>query len=167
MRIRIIGGCGSGKTYISKLVSTRMNIPHIQTDNLVWNRSNETKHPVDIRDRMLDDIVRQDHWIIEGVHQKWGHSSFEEADYIFIIQTNYLVQSWRTIKRFVKTRLGLEEGNYKQGVKDLFIMMFVWNRGYNKDLERIIDLTLPFREKRYIVKNNMDILKILGLEALP
>lgn len=106
MKIRIIGGCGSGKTYIAQLISVNLGIPHIQTDNLVWNRSNNTKYPDEVRDRLLAEVLRSEAWIIEGVHYRWGYNSFQEADYIFIIRNHWLTQDLRTIKRFVATRLG-------------------------------------------------------------
>ncbi|MNC63257.1 hypothetical protein D3C81_1986190 [compost metagenome] len=74
MKIRIIGGCGSGKTYIAQLISANLGIPHIQTDNLVWNRANNTKYPVEERDRKLAEVLGSETWIIEGVHYKWGYN---------------------------------------------------------------------------------------------
>ncbi|SEM51156.1 hypothetical protein [Paenibacillus sp. OV219] len=53
MRIRIVGGCGSGKTYIAGQLAKRYGIPHIQTDNLVWDRSDDSKYPEAIRDRRI------------------------------------------------------------------------------------------------------------------
>ncbi|AIQ63468.1 hypothetical protein PSTEL_10610 [Paenibacillus stellifer] len=57
MKIRIIGGCGSGKIYIAQLISANLGIPHIQTDNLVWNRVNNTKYPVEERARKLAEVL--------------------------------------------------------------------------------------------------------------
>lgn len=161
MRIRIVGGCGSGKTYISRQLAKHYGIPHIQTDNLVWDRSDDTKFPVAARDKMLAEIVRQSSWIIEGVHHKWGTSSYAEADYIFVIRSPLYVQNLRTLKRFVKTRLGLEPCNYKQDLRNL-LAMFEWNRNFERDhMQHILELTEEFRTKRYIVKRNTDILHIL------
>lgn len=163
MKIRIIGGCGSGKTYIARLISSELNIVHIQTDNLVWNRMNNTKYPEDIRDQILGDILKKDSWIIEGVHHKWGVSSFSEADYIFIIRPNLMVRNWRTLKRFIKTRLGLEERNYTQDFQNLLVM-FGWNKDFEQEnVGKILEITSEYEYKRYIVKDNKEILKILNL----
>ncbi|MBY9080227.1 hypothetical protein KIH86_02555 [Paenibacillus sp. HN-1] len=162
MKIRIIGGCGSGKTYIAQLISAKLGIPHIQTDNLVWNRANNTKYPVEERDRLLAEVLRNEAWIIEGVHYKWGYNSFQEADYILIIRNHRLIQDWRTIKRFVKTRLGLEASNYTQRLNNLFVMLFIWNRNFRReDMKRILELTSVFRHKRYIIKSNREIMNII------
>lgn len=163
MRIRIIGGCGSGKTYIAKLLSEKLGIPHYQTDNLVWDRTTNTKFPEEVRDRMLQEIVDKDEWIIEGVHHRWGQSSFLEADYVFIIEPDRIIQNIRTVKRFIKTRLGLEQANYKQTFRDLMTMTFIWNRSFRRDMKDILEITSQVQDNRHIVKNNMDILKILNL----
>jgi adenylate kinase family enzyme len=163
MKIRIIGGCGSGKTYIARILSNKLGITHVQTDNLVWNRSDDTKYSEEIRDRMLCEIINQESWIIEGVHHKWGYGSFKEADYIFIIKPRLLVQNWRTFKRFVKTNLRLEERNYTQDFKNLFVMIG-WNNDFEQEnMGKIMKITSEFITKRYIVKNNKDILKILNI----
>lgn len=164
MKIRIIGGCGSGKTYIARLISKKLNIPHTQTDNLVWDRSDDTRYPVEIRDRMLEDVVSQSSWIIEGVHHKWGASSFAEADFIFIVRPSLAVQNWRTIKRFVKTRLKLEERNYTQDFKNLIVMLG-WNRDFeHNNMKAILEMTSQYGTKRHIVHDNREILTILKLE---
>lgn len=166
MRIHIIGGCGSGKTYIAKRLSKELGIEHYQTDNLVWDRSdpnNHIKYPKSIRDELLQNIILQDSWIVEGVHQEWVHSSFAEADYIFIIKPSLFIRNRRTLTRFIKTRLGMEERNYTQDIKNLLVM-FRWNRDFErKKIYDILEATSRFAEKRHIVKSNMDILKLLNI----
>lgn len=161
MKIRIIGGCGSGKTFIAKQLSKQYGIPHFQTDNLVWNRTNNKKYPEETRDRMLNEILERDSWILEGVHHKWGQKSFTQANFIFIINPTTYIQNWRVIKRFIKTRFNLEERNYTQDLKNLKVMI-AWNRKYKRiDIKRILELTAEHKNKRYIVKDNKEILKIL------
>ncbi len=105
-----------------------------------------------------------DSWIIEGVHYKWGSESFRQADFIVLIRPNRVTQDWRVVRRFVKTRLGLEQGNYKQTFRNLNEMLFKWNRKYVRaDLPRIMELTEEYRHKRIIVKNNQEILQWFSL----
>lgn len=73
MKIRIIGPCGSGKTYIAKELSRKYNTPYYELDNLIWNRTEvQRRNSIEVRDALLMDILRKDSWIIEGVHYKWG-----------------------------------------------------------------------------------------------
>lgn len=38
IRIRIIGVCGSGKSYIARELSIKYGLPCYETDNFVWER---------------------------------------------------------------------------------------------------------------------------------
>ncbi|WP_238652409.1 hypothetical protein [Paenibacillus piscarius] len=161
IRIRIIGGCGSGKTYIAKLLAGTYGIPYYETDNFVWDRSGDNiRNTPETRDAQLARTVASESWIIEGVHHKWGMESFREADLIFLILPNAYIQDARVIRRFVRTRLGLEQGNYKQTFKGLRKMLFEWNRGFRKEsIPEILELTEPYRAKRIIVRHNREILR--------
>ncbi|SDN00703.1 hypothetical protein SAMN05216191_12345 [Paenibacillus jilunlii] len=165
IRIRIIGGCGSGKSYTARELSKRYGVPYFETDNFVWDRSTPyCRNTPEVRDAQLAEIVAMDSWIIEGVHYKWGSESFRQADFIVLIRPNRVTQDWRVVRRFVKTRLGLEQGNYKQTFRNLNEMLFKWNRKYVRaDLPRIMELTEEYRHKRIIVKNNQEILQWFSL----
>lgn len=134
MKIRIIGSCGSGKTYMARRLATKYGLPHIETDNLVWDRSEPNKrYPEEVRDSMLQDIVAGPDWVIEGVHHKWGQESFTEADLIFIIRPHALLRDIRVVRRFIKTRMGMERSNYKQTFRNLYEMLLVWNREFDRE----------------------------------
>ncbi|MWV44281.1 hypothetical protein GRF59_11615 [Paenibacillus sp. HJL G12] len=163
IRIRIIGSCGSGKSFIARECSRMLGIPHYETDNFVWERGEvQRKFPPETRDRLLREAVQSEAWIIEGVHHKWGKESFEHADIIFIISPNRLVRDFRILRRFVRTRLGMERANYKQSIKNLFVMTFEWNRGFDRvAMKEITQLTEPYKRKRIIVKSNQEIIKYI------
>lgn len=163
IKIRIIGACGSGKSYIARTLSKKYQINYFETDNFVWDRTlSNCRYPNDIRDKKLNEIVMTDAWIIEGVHHKWGVESFEKADLIFIIKPNKYVRNFRVIQRFIRTRLGLEQSNYKQSFKNLYEMIFIWNKGFDKEsIKEIMELTDGIG-KRFIVKDNKEIIKYIA-----
>lgn len=163
IRIRIIGSCGSGKSYIARECSRMLGIPHYETDNFVWERGEvQRKFPPETRDRLLREAVGTESWIIEGVHHKWGQESFEHADVIFIISPNRLVRDARILRRFVRTRLGLEPANYKQSLGNLRMMLLEWNKGFDRvSMNEIMGLTQPYAFKRIIVKKNEEIVKYI------
>jgi adenylate kinase family enzyme len=160
IKIRIIGACGSGKSYIAKELSKKYKIKCFETDNFVWDRTLENcKYPIEVRDKKLNEVVMTEAWIIEGVHYKWGIESFEQADLIFIIIPNKYVRNLRVIQRFIKTRLGFEQWNYKQSFKNLYEMLFIWNKGFDKEnIKEILELTEGNSEKRIIVQDNKEIM---------
>lgn len=169
MKIRIIGPCGSGKTYIAKELSRKYSVPYYELDNLIWNRTEEEQHrnPVEVRDALLMDILQQDSWLIEGVYYKWGMDSFRQADIIVIIKPNKLATQFRVVRRFVRTRLGIESANYKQTLHNLYTMLFVWNKDYfAKSLPAIMKLTDEYERKRVIIANNRELLNRIERRAL-
>ncbi|WP_310831712.1 hypothetical protein [Paenibacillus pedocola] len=169
IKIRIIGGCGSGKSYIARELSGRYGIPCYETDNFVWERGPvDSRRSPEVRDARLLEAVAGKEWIIEGVHYKWGIESFRQADLIFVITPNKYVRDMRVVQRFIKTNLGLEQRNYRQSLQNLYVMLFEWNRGFDREgLLKIMELTGEFAAKRIVVKNNRDILKYVGEYAKP
>lgn len=159
MKIRIIGACGSGKSYLARELSNKYGVKSYETDNLVWDRSVENlRYPVEVRDAKLVGILDQPSWILEGAHYKWGEESFRRADLIIILTPNKLLRDCRVITRFIKTRMGFEQANYRQSFKNLFEMIFVWNRGYDQEgIHRILEMTDHLSNKRVIVKNNKEL----------
>ncbi|MFC5528724.1 hypothetical protein [Cohnella yongneupensis] len=145
---------------MARALSKEFGIRHYETDNLVWDRTEDNlRYTTEQRDTMLAEIIGGDSWIIEGVHYKWGQDSFKEADVIYIFRPNRLLRELRVCARFVKTRLGIEKGNYKQSLRSLYTMIMDWNRGYDKQgMRDILALTEIYVDKRIIVRRNAHIL---------
>lgn len=161
MKIHLVGGCASGKTYIAKVMSAELGIPSFALDDLMWTEQDGKKYPDHVRDQSLLAILAQDDWIIEGVYHKWVFSSFEQADVIFVIQPPLFVRHYRTVKRFIRARLGLAPMGYRQSFKDLGRMLR-WNIKYEKaNLPAIVAVTDPFANKRFIVRDNLQVMEIL------
>lgn len=158
-KIRIIGACGSGKSHLARELSRKYELECYETDNLVWDRNAENlRYPVEVREAKLAEILDQPSWILEGAHYKWGEESFRRADLIIILTPNKLLRDCRVITRFIKTRMGFEQANYRQSFKNLFEMIFVWNRGYDQEgIHRILEMTDRLSHKRVIVKNNKEL----------
>lgn len=160
-KIHIIGGAGSGKSYIANKLSNYLNIPLYELDNFFWNKESEHikgKVPDDIRDAKLNKVLKEDSWIIEGVFYSWLGKSFEDANLIFVLKPTIFLQDFRIIKRFLKRKLGFEKIIQKETLKSV-IKLIKWNHQYNKDIDNNI---LPFIKKHsyktIIVKNNKDIM---------
>lgn len=133
-RIHIIGSVGSGKTTLAKELSTILNYPFYELDNVVCIRgkSGDIRRTEKEREDYLNSIINSKTWIIEGVHnENWVANSFRYADIIIFLDTNYVIRTYRIIKRFVFQILRLEDSNYKPTFK-IFLKMFKWNRYFEE-----------------------------------
>ncbi|MGN7478551.1 DNA topology modulation protein FlaR [Solibacillus silvestris] len=133
-RIHIIGSVGSGKTTLAKEISSRLDIPHYELDNVVWirHKSGDIRRTEQEREEYLNSILQSDSWIIEGTHnEEWVSNCFHSAEVIFFLDTKYSIRTYRIIKRFLKQKLRLEKANYKPTV-EIFFKMFKWNRYFEE-----------------------------------
>lgn len=164
-KIHIIGGPGSGKSYMAKLISNKMNIKNYDLDNIFWDNSTDTfgtKADTKIRDKKLNDILLKESWIIEGVYYSWLSDSFDKANIIIVLKTNVYIRDYRIIKRFLMRKMGLTPRNKKETLKGL-VNLLKWNHKYDKrnmvEAEEIID---QYRDKKIIIKNSREMRAFLN-----
>lgn len=101
-KIHIIGSVGSGKTTLARELSSKLNVPFYELDNVVWKRHKEhedIRRTEKEREEYLNTLISSDTWIIEGIHnEEWVTNSFRNADLIFFLDTNYSVRTYRIIR---------------------------------------------------------------------
>jgi len=133
-RIHIIGSVGSGKTTLAREISSWLNIPYYELDNVVWirHKSGDIRRTEQEREEYLNSILQSESWIIEGIHNEdWVSNCFQSADLIIFLDTKYSIRTYRIIKRFLKQKLRLEKSNYKPTL-EIFFKMFKWNRYFEE-----------------------------------
>ena len=160
-KIHIIGSVGSGKTTLAKRLSKQLGIPYFELDNVVWKRgeTEDSRRTEQERDAYLQSIVLMEEWIIEGVHNEdWVSKSFQEADMIVFLDTNYFIRTFRIIKRFIKQKLGIENANYKPSFS-IFLKMFKWNRYFEEvSKPNFFNKYRIYQEKIMVVPNSKVVL---------
>lgn len=168
MKIHIIGCSGSGKTYLAKALSEKYNIPHYDLDDIQWDNhsgSYGTKMPVEKRTELLNNILENNHWIIEGVYYAWVGRCFEEADKIFVLDMPKRIYIYRIIKRSVKRKLGHEKGK-KETLKSVYNLLKWTNTFQSKSMVEIKKILSAYPEKTVWLKCKKDIQNALNLEKL-
>ena len=149
MKIHIIGGPGSGKTFLAQKLSRELGIRHYDLDDLQWdNRSDAygVKRTPEERDRLLADVLHQKDWIIEGVYYAWCQQCFADADQIYVLRVPRYRYRYRIIRRFVRRKLGLEQGK-KETLKSL-AQLLKWADRYQRiNLVEIRKLLVPYSDK--------------------
>jgi adenylate kinase family enzyme len=160
-KIHIIGSVGSGKTTLARTLSSKLNVPFYELDNVVWKRckSGDIRRSEEERDEYLNNIISSDAWIIEGVHYKWVFQSFQNAELIIFLDTDYSKRTFRIIKRFILQKIGLEKANYKPTFK-MFRRMFGWNADFESESKpEILNMLSQYNDKLIILKDNTEIKK--------
>ena len=149
MKIHIIGCSGSGKTYLAKQLSEKLDIPHFDLDDIQWDNSiggYGIKMPPEKRDRLLCDILQNDNWIIEGVYYSWVGKAFEDADRIYVLDMPKHLYKFRIIKRSIRRKLGIEKGK-KETLKSVFDLLKWTDTFQNKNMPEIKRMLEKYSDK--------------------
>lgn len=159
MRIHIIGGSGTGKTYLAKRLSAKFNIPHFDLDDLFWDNTSSqygVKMPVEKRTNMLNDILRKRDWIIEGIYYDWLDESFKEADTIILLDIPKSVYQFRIIRRFFKRKIGVERSK-KETFTSLVNLLKWTDKFQSRNLPQIYTKLSDYPEKTIILHSKLEV----------
>ena len=149
MKIHIIGGPGSGKTFLAEKLSKELGISHFDLDDLQWDNKSASygvKRSSDERDRLLNDVLSHNDWIIEGVYYAWCQQCFADADRIYVLNVPRYKYRYRIIRRFVRRKLGLETGK-KENLKSLRELLKWADKYQTVNLVEIRKLLIPYLDK--------------------
>ncbi len=134
-RIHVLGGPGSGKTYIAAKIAAALGIQAHDLDDLFWDPSAPTysvRVDWEKRDQALAALVMQDTWIIEGAYYKWLTPSFERADLIIILNPSVWLRDLRIVKRSALHLFGRSHATKKETFASLLNLIH-WNHTYEKN----------------------------------
>ena len=148
MKIHIIGGPGSGKSFLADRLSRQLGIPHYDLDDLQWDNAagyGTNREPQE-RDALLRQILQQEDWIIEGVYHKWCGQCFADADRIYLLEVPRYRYRTRILRRFFRRKLGLEKGK-KESLRSLAALLRWADKYQNVQLPEIRKLLLPYSFK--------------------
>jgi hypothetical protein len=113
-RIMIVGGPGSGKTWLAQRLGRRYELPVHAVDDEVWDRHGVLRAPDDI-DARVRQLTAHDKWIIEGGNTRTYADRIQRADAIIRL----VPPIWRRLLRVFR-RDGLN------------IELLRWTRRYDK-----------------------------------
>lgn len=149
MKIHIIGGPGSGKSFLAEKLSKELGISHFDLDDLQWDNKSASygvKRSPEERDRLFNDVLSHNDWIIEGVYYAWCQQCFADADRIYVLNVPRYKYRYRIIRRFVRRKLGLEKGK-KENLKSLRELLKWADKYQTVNLVEIRKLLMPYSDK--------------------
>ena len=134
-KIVIIGSPGAGKSTFARKLSSILKIKVIHLDRVFW-RSRWKEKPIDTRIDILEKIVREKQWIIEGTYLGASEPRLNAADTIIFLDIYPAMCLQRIIKRHHEYR-GCSRRDIPEGCKD------------KPNLIRILKVMIfPFRGRR-------------------
>ncbi len=146
-KIVIIGSAGAGKTTLARKLGYQLHIKVVHLDRLFWKRvwKRETKDnwkgkTKDTRIDILDKLVREKQWIIEGTYLSSSEPRLNAADTIIFLDIAPLVCLLRIIRRHHKYRM-CSRRDIPEGCTDKLTLLRMW---------RVI--VFPLREGRELKK---------------
>jgi len=102
-KIAIIGAPGAGKTTLARKLHRILNIKVLHLDRLFWKPGWQSIDGA-TRIGIMQDIIREKQWIIEGTYLNSSEPRLNEADTIIFFDTPVHVCLSRVIKRHRKDR---------------------------------------------------------------
>lgn len=159
MKIHIIGGSGTVKTYLANLLSAKYNVPHYDLDDLFWDNSANQygiKMPENKRNEMLNRILRNEDWIIEGVYYSWLADSFEKADTIIVLDIPKKIYKYRIIRRFIKRKIGIEHGK-KETLKSVKSLLKWTDKFQKENLPQIRTVLNNYANKTILLHSKREV----------
>ena len=163
MKIHIIGCSGSGKTYLANALAKKYNIPHFDLDDIQWDNNAEeygTKRPLEERNALLQEILNNNEWVIEGVYYTWVQQSFDEADKIYVLDMPRYLYKSRIIVRSIKRKLGIQQGK-RETLKSVYNLL-KWTETFrNKNLKEIKTILDKYENKVIWLSSKKDVSEII------
>lgn len=102
-RILIIGSPGSGKSRLSVLLGTKLNLPVVHLDKLFW-LDGWTSRDKEEFDSLLLKELEKDKWIIDGNFKRTLELRLKYADSVILLNYPSFVCRLRVLKRIVFNR---------------------------------------------------------------
>lgn len=121
-RIIVRGTSGAGKTTLARELSERLDLKYVEMDAL-HHLPNWQERPTDQLQGLIDDVVQEENWVIDGNYASVLDKHIEKADLIIWLDYSFPVVFWRVFKRTLIRSLKHEvlwAGNRESLVKAFF-----------------------------------------------
>jgi adenylate kinase family enzyme len=97
-RIHIIGSPGSGKTSLAQKVAQRLEIPHVELDDLHWEE-NWQQAELDVFRQRVRQALSGEVWVVDGNYSKVRDIVWERAQLVVWLDYPLRVSFWRLLRR--------------------------------------------------------------------
>ena len=162
-RIMIIGCGGSGKSTLARQLGDKLGLPVVHLDSLFWTPG-WVSVSKDEFDRMHQDAINQEKWIIDGNFDRTIPLRLQRCDTVIYLDFSRFACLMGVAKR-VLTTYGKVRPDMGEGCPERFNLDFlkwVWNFNKNKRKRNYRLLKETQGIQAIILKNRRDVKKFLA-----
>lgn len=164
-RILVLGCCGSGKSTFAYALSQKTGLPVIHIDQMFWSEG-WVERPKDEYQRLLQEAINQDKWIMDGNHSTSLEQRLQHADIVIMFKYPLYLCFYRIFKRIL-THHGKTRPDMAAGCPERLsweFLQYVWR--FPKDsqpkLENIISAATHLKDHTFIFTNPRDAERFLA-----
>ena len=135
-RVLVIGGCGAGKSRFSAELSRITGLPLVHLDVLGWEGEWQKVSHAEF-DRRLDEVLKEDAWVIDGNYARTIPRRLERADTVFWLDFSGIRCLRGVLERFIRNRGGTREdmgGNCRETLDRERLAFFRYALTQNKKI---------------------------------
>jgi adenylate kinase family enzyme len=100
-RIVIIGTSCSGKTTLAKSISLKLNIKHIELDELYW-KANWVERETDDFKKIVVEEIKAENWVVDGNYSVIREVLWSRSTTIIWLSYPFVTVFYRAISRSIK-----------------------------------------------------------------
>ena len=97
-RIVIIGTSCSGKTTLAKTISSRLNIKHIELDELYW-KANWVEREAEEFKELVAEEIKAENWVVDGNYSTIREVLWPRSTAIIWLKYSFVTVVYRAISR--------------------------------------------------------------------
>ena len=145
-KIIVIGCPGSGKSYFSKKLKEILNYPIYHLD-LIWNKPDKTTISRDEFDKILNNIFKEEKWIMDGNYQRTLEMRIKACDTIILLDYDLDVSLEGAISRVGQKRddMPWQEAELNEDFKNKILNF------RNEKLPEIYKLLDTYKDEKEII----------------
>lgn len=121
-RILVLGPPGAGKSYLSKKLSEKLDLPFMALDLLYWKKDWQPT-PVPEFKKVCSELSKKEKWVMDGNFGTTFDERWSEADLVIYLQPHLWICLWRQIVRAV---LNKKDNSRPKGMRERFNLDLFW-----------------------------------------
>lgn len=162
MKIAVLGGSGTGKTTVCRMLGKKLHIPELHLDSVYWKKDWVSMDKPEFHSYMVKYLKDNKEWVIDGNYSNNSHFKYrlDLADIIIFLDFGTQVSLHGIYKRASKynnqVRSDMAEGCV-EGVDQVFLQYVA---GYYKFRSKFLTATVNrYKNKKqvYIFKNRKEL----------